>query len=80
MAPRARPRQGCRGRGQAVCEAREPATVATLAPLAGNFEALASARRHCGSMVTRMVLELQGLGSQLKLEPWDGDVLCGADL
>ena len=63
-----------RGRGQAVRQAREPAAFPPLAPLAGNFVNPGFGKAAVRVDGDAMVLGLQGLGSQLKLEPWDGDV------
>jgi hypothetical protein len=51
-----------------------PRPFPPLAPLAGNFVNPSFGKAALRVDGDAMVLELQGLGSQLKLEPWDGDV------
>ena len=51
-----------------------PRPFPPLAPLAGNFVNPSFGKAALRVDGDALVLELQGLGSQLKLEPWDGDV------
>ena len=63
-----------RGRDKQFAKPANPRPFPPLAPLAGNFVNPSFGKAALRVDGDALVLELQGLGSQLKLEPWDGDV------